>query len=205
MEEIRAIAKRTYCALVHYPVRDRTGQIMTSAITNIDVHDIARSARTYGLAGYFVVTPITAQRQIVQAILDHWQKGAGARRIPERKEALERCWPAASIEEVVQVIEVTHGLPPLQVATEARPFARETCSPEALLRLLASTERPSLILFGTAHGLHASVLKSAEFLLEPICGIDGYNHLSVRAAAAIVFDRLFGRWAEAALPKAHSG
>jgi tRNA (guanine37-N1)-methyltransferase len=37
-----------------------------------------------------------------------------------------------------------------------------------------------------------SVIESADVLLEPIHGVAGYNHLSVRAAAAIVFDRLFG-------------
>lgn len=40
-----------YCALVHHPVRDRGGNAVTTAVTNLDVHDIARTARTYGLRG----------------------------------------------------------------------------------------------------------------------------------------------------------
>ena len=47
-----------YCALVHHPVKDRAGQTVTTAVTNLDVHDIARSARTFGLRRYYVVTPI---------------------------------------------------------------------------------------------------------------------------------------------------
>ena len=38
--------------------RRQEGQSVATAITNLDVHDIARSSRTYGLGGYFVVTPI---------------------------------------------------------------------------------------------------------------------------------------------------
>ena len=69
-----------------------------------------------------------------------------------------------------------------------------TAEPEAAARAhLASPGRPALILFGTAHGLHASVIERAELVIEPIQGVGAYNHLSVRAAAAITFDRLFSR------------
>ena len=68
---------RVYCALVHHPVRDRAGQTVTTAVTNLDVHDIARSARTFGLRRYYVVTPIEAQHVLVQRIIDHWTHGAG--------------------------------------------------------------------------------------------------------------------------------
>ena len=36
-----------FVALIHYPVLNRNGQIVTSAITSLDLHDIARSARTF--------------------------------------------------------------------------------------------------------------------------------------------------------------
>ena len=77
-----------YCALVHHPIRDRQGETITTAVTNLDVHDIARTARTYDLAGYFVVTPLEAQHRLVERILGHWIEGAGAKRVPERTEAL---------------------------------------------------------------------------------------------------------------------
>ncbi|HBQ11088.1 MAG TPA: hypothetical protein DEF51_07890, partial [Myxococcales bacterium] len=66
-----------YLALVHHPVVDRAGDVITTAVTNLDVHDIARSARTYDLAGYYVVTPIEAQHRLVDRILGHWRDGAG--------------------------------------------------------------------------------------------------------------------------------
>lgn len=182
-----------YAALVHYPVRSREGGMITSAITNVDVHDIARSSRTYGLAGYFVVSPIAAQRVLVDRILEHWKTGAGARRVPERSNALSRCHPIASIDDALASIEKDAGAPAQIVVTEARPeLAMRAVSFASMRERLKGETRPSLILFGTAHGLHPDVLARADFVLEPIEGAADYNHLSVRAAAAITFDRLFG-------------
>ncbi len=183
-----------YAALIHHPVRSRDGAMITSAITNVDVHDIARSCRTYGLRGYFVVSPIAAQRLLVDRILDHWRTGAGARRVPERSDALARCRPVESIEAALAAIEVEAGAPPEVVVTEARPeLAARAVSFASMRERLASASRPALILFGTAHGLHPDVLARADRVLEPIEGSADYNHLSVRAAAAITFDRLFRR------------
>ena len=36
-------------ALVHYPIVDRRGDVVNTAVTNLDLHDIARTARTYGV------------------------------------------------------------------------------------------------------------------------------------------------------------
>jgi hypothetical protein len=181
-----------YCALVHHPVRDRGGETITSAITNIDVHDIARSARTYGLSGYFVVSPIAAQRLVVDRILEHWKTGAGSRRTPERSEALGRVHPVRSVEEAEAEIERVHGVRPTLLATEARPeLAARVVSFDAERGRLSAASTPTMILFGTAHGIHPSLLDRVERVLEPIWGPTDYNHLSVRAAAAITFDRLF--------------
>ncbi|MEY4575474.1 MAG: hypothetical protein RL701_177 [Pseudomonadota bacterium] len=185
-----------YCALVHYPVRDREGQLATASITNIDVHDIARSAQTFGLAGMFVVSPIDAQRALVVRILEHWRIGAGKRRMPHRSEALSVCQPAESIASVREQITTTHGRAPRVVATAARSDAsfrvQRFAEVRAELEANVAQDQPWLILFGTGHGLIDDVLLSADVLLEPISGTADYNHLSVRAAAAIVFDRLFG-------------
>ena len=59
--------RRLAIALVHHPVLDGQGAIVTTAVTNLDVHDLARSARTYGCSDYFVVHPIAAQRELVDA------------------------------------------------------------------------------------------------------------------------------------------
>jgi hypothetical protein len=60
---------------------------------------------------------------------------------------------------------------------------------------LESAGSPVLIAFGTGWGLAAELCTRAAFRLSPIrsAGPDGYNHLSVRAAAAIIFDRLLAR------------
>ena len=81
-------AARTYVALLHHPVYDRTGAMVTTAVTNLDLHDIARSSRTYGLAGYFVVTPLTSQQELARRIMEHWRTGHGAVYNPRRREAL---------------------------------------------------------------------------------------------------------------------
>lgn len=182
-----------YCALVHHPVRDRQGETVTAAVTNIDVHDIARSAHTFGLQGMFIVSPITAQRALVGNILEHWRNGAGKRRMPHRSEALAIAREVGSIDEAVAWITEHEGSAPQLMATAARSDIGHapTAFAEAARRL-AGDARPWLLLFGTAHGLSDVVLERADLLLEPILGVAGYNHLSVRAAAAIIFDRLLG-------------
>ena len=57
---------------------------------------------------------------------------------------------------------------------------------------MASTTRSSMILFGTGWGLAPAVLDQADVFLAPLKGAhpEGYNHLSVRAACAIILDRL---------------
>jgi hypothetical protein len=181
-----------YVALVHHPVRDKTGEIVTTAITNFDVHDIARSARTYDLAGYFVITPIEAQHVLLGRILAHWGKdGAGTKRVPPRAEALSIVEPARSIEEVVATLRDRHGQPPRVVATAARSTGITLRSFADEAHAIASTDAPTLLLFGTGHGLTEAVLEGADALLLPVRP-GGYNHLSVRAAVAIILDRLFG-------------
>jgi hypothetical protein len=49
---------------------------------------------------------------------------------------------------------------------------------------------PNLLVLGTGYGLADEMLERCDLLLEPIQGDDEYNHLSVRAAAAIILDRL---------------
>ena len=77
-------------ALVHHPVLDGQGAVVTTAVTNLDVHDLSRSAKTYGCSDYFVTHPIAAQRELVTRILHHWTEGSRRpRRIPDRREALQ--------------------------------------------------------------------------------------------------------------------
>ncbi len=181
-----------YVGLVHYPVRDREGNVVTTAVTNLDVHDISRSSRSFGLAGYFVITPIEAQRALVDKILEHWVEGSGKRRVPERGVALSICRHIDSIESAVRAIEEKHGQPPRIVVTAARLPGGLSATPIAEAQaLLSKDSRPWLLLFGTGHGLVQEVLEKADLALPPIRP-GSYNHLSVRAACAIILDRLFG-------------
>lgn len=186
-------APGVHCALVHHPVRDRDGHVVTSAITNVDVHDLARSARTYQLSGYWVVSPIAAQRLLVDRILDHWRNGAGARRVPERTRALAICSPVESVDAAIAAISDREGASPELWVTAAKAPPGKTLTSWAEGReRLASRARPVLILFGTAHGLHGALMERADVVLAPIEPGSDFNHLSVRAAAAITFDRLRG-------------
>jgi hypothetical protein len=50
-----------------------------------------------------------------------------------------------------------------------------------------------MILLGTGFGLAPAVREQTDLALEAIRGSGDYNHLSVRAAASIILDRLHGR------------
>jgi len=176
--------------LVHHPVVDRQGEEVTTSVTNLDVHDIARSARTYGLRGYFVVNPIAAQHPVVQRIVDHWCAGAGTRRFPERGEAIALVELCLSIDDAIAAIEAKEGAAPRLVVTSAKAGPNRTSYADEARRITTSA-RPTLLLFGTGHGLSDRVLQRADAFLEPIAGPTNFNHLSVRAAVAITLDRLF--------------
>lgn len=191
LDRARRVVNRRAIALVHYPVLDGQGEIVTTAVTNLDVHDLARSAKTFGCTDYFITHPIEAQRALVERIRAHWLEGSSGRRIPDRRAALQVLRIASSIDEV---LETLGGRKEVDVwATTART-ARPTLSFEAARsRLLQSGDRSLLIVFGTGWGLAPKVIESADVLLEPIRAKTGdYNHLSVRSACAIALDRLFG-------------
>jgi tRNA (guanine37-N1)-methyltransferase len=187
-----SMAARTHLALVHHPVVDRTGAVITTALTNFDIHDLARSSLTYGLAGYHIVTPVTSQRDKALHIARLWIDDAQGE---HRARALQLVRTAASIEAVVAAITTEHGLAPLVVATSARAgslpgIARSSA---AELRAEAATSAaPVLILLGTGWGLAESLVPSVSRMLAPIEGAAAWNHLSVRSAGAVLLDRLFG-------------
>jgi hypothetical protein len=185
------MTRRLAIALVHHPVLDAKNAIVTTAITNLDVHDLARSARTYGVTDYFIVHPITAQRELVARILDHWRDGPGGKRIPDRKLALELVRPVATLNEAYEALG---GRQDVEVwVTAARSLASPVPLSQARERLDAGG-KPVLLVFGTGWGLAPEVVDGADALLEPVKAREatGYNHLSVRAACAIILDRLRG-------------
>lgn len=179
-----------HIALIHHPVLNKRGEVIGSAVTNLDIHDIARTARTYGVAGYYITTPYQDQQQLVRELLDHWQTGYGASYNPARKEALDIVHLAGSLQEVITIITGQYGRRPLVVATSAL-LRDDNLGYDELSQKISEGE-PILLLFGTAHGLAPKLLQITDATLVPIKGGTTYNHLSVRSAASIIIDRLMG-------------
>lgn len=163
----------------------------TTAVTTLDLHDLARLARTYGLGGVYAVTPIEAQRTLAQRLVSHWTEGRGRELNPFRGQALSGLRLVSSMEEAAAGLGRERGEAPVLVATSAREGGNRWSFAEAR-RYLAEGEAPVLLLFGTGWGLAPEVLRGCEGVLEPLRGAGEYNHLSVRSAASIVVDRLFG-------------
>lgn len=184
--------RNLYCALVHYPVLDRDGGTVAVSLTNLDVHDIARSSRTYGLSGCYMVTPLEDQRELLAGIVAHWTDGPGKRSNPDRDRALSLVSGCASVEEAVRAITAHTGERPLIVGTTARTPRADVPVMGFAALARALRERPVLLLFGTGHGL-SSVLDCDAFA-PPLRWHSGYNHLSVRSAVAIMLDRILGDW-----------
>ena len=182
-----------YIALVHYPVLDKAGNVVTTAVTNLDVHDFSRLARSYALAGFFLVTPITAQQELAEHLLAHWRLGPGKTRVPERADALQLCTVVSSVADMQTHLASKHQLAPYVIATGARPRdTSKACNYAEAAQAITQRERPTLILYGTGHGLAESLFELSDAILTPLRAKNDYNHLSVRTAAAISLDRLFG-------------
>lgn len=181
-----------YVALLHHPVVNREGRIVTSSVTNLDIHDIARSARTYEVAGYFVAHPTPGLRALCERVAWHWQDGHGAETNPSRREAMALVHVVPDLDHALTAIERETGEVPVRVATSARDQGRPTLGCCELRARLESSSTPHLILLGTGYGLAREVIDEADLLLAPITGPGSYNHLAVRAAAAILLDRLRG-------------
>lgn len=178
-------------ALLHYPVYDKNRQVVSTAVTNLDIHDIARSARTFGLLRYYLVTPVPGQQELAGRIVRHWQDGWGATYNPKRKAALDLIEIASTLDDVLTDLKERFGRPARLVTTGARLHPRSITFSD-LRQRVADRGQPYLLLFGTGWGLVEEVFERADLVLEPIQGAGDYNHLSVRSATAIIMDRLFG-------------
>lgn len=187
---------KTVVVLLHHPVTNRKGELITTSITNMDIHDISRSCRTYEIDHYFLVSPLDEQREFVGTILGHWNRGSQLEWHPDRAEAFSRVAVLPSFEAVKnELSQLYPGLQQEVAMPDARPLPdqktyneiRETWAVEAQMGV-------KIIVLGTGWGVAPSFFEEVHTFLGPIygpLGAEGYNHLSVRAAAAIVLDRLF--------------
>ena len=180
--------RNLHIALVHGPVLNKFGHTVTVSLTNLDLHDIARISRTYGLAGVTVVTPLRDQQALARTLLGHWTHGAGGRGNPDRAEALGSVRIAASLAEAVAGVKEFSGQDPWVLATSARPDG--AVSPARVREALA--DKPVLMVLGTGSGLAPEAVALTQGRIAPVRPYGAYNHLSVRSAAAILTDRIFG-------------
>ena len=182
-----------YAALLHHPVYDKNHQVVTTAVTNMDIHDICRAGKTYGIDGFYVVTPVKPLQKLALKIIDHWEFGYGSQYNVTRKDALALARISNNLDDTIIDIEKETGQKPSIVVTSARDTGTKRTSFVTLRDVLQSGTRPILIIFGTGWGLTESIISRADYVLEAVEGVSDYNHLSVRSAAAIILDRLLGR------------
>lgn len=186
----------SFC-LVHYPVSLGPKKIGASSLTNLDIHDIARISRSYAMGSFYPVTPLRDQLRVLEEILRHWTRGPGGTGNADRAQALGLVQPATSLEEAVAHMTAQHGTRPRLVASSAVWPAKGKASQPGRMPMTPRDVRrwcdqgPVMLCLGTAQGLAPEVLEQCEGTLRPVRFL-GYNHLSVRSAAAILADRILG-------------
>ena len=180
---------KLYIALLHYPVINKEGKVVATAIANMDIHDIARLAKTYGVEAFYVINPIEPQRRLASRIVSHWREGYGAVYNPFRKSAFEKVEIRSDLTEVIAEIRALNQCEPQVIVTGAN-FQGELLTCRKLKESIKSNYLPYLLIFGTGSGIAEEIVNQADHRLEPIRGKDGYNHLAVRSAVAVILDRI---------------
>lgn len=187
---VRRTGRAISFCLCHYPVfldQKRTG---TSSLTNLDIHDIARISFTYGMGPFYALTPLADQLELLRGILRHWLRPGAPKENSDRSQALKLVRPVQSYGEVEKDATAYYGEKPVWVLTSARWPRRITpLAPRDILDL--SAKKPVIICLGTARGLDAENMDVEFVPMRPI-RFTSENHLSVRAAAAILADRILG-------------
>jgi len=178
---------RIYVGLVHYPVYNKQQEVITTSITNLDIHDIARTCRTYQVKNYFVINPLSTQKELMQRIMKFWRSAIAGKYNPDRVSALSIINYQPSIETAQEYIKNQEGIDPIIVTTTA--LRRQNQIDFREFKQL-DLSKPVLILFGTGNGLVEQLHRQADHILAPVRADSSYNHLSVRSAVAIVLDRL---------------
>ncbi len=178
-------------ALVHYPVEGKSGNEMTSSVTTLDVHDLARIGKTFGAKIVYIVTPVEDQQRLVERIRMHWATEERLQQMDARRSAaLDTIKVVSSVDEI---IEGTKGKTIKLLATSATEM-ENAVSPAEWRKIAAQNPDDEwIVLFGTAYGLGKSLVARADSRLLPIAGASEFNHLPVRGASAIILHSLIGR------------
>jgi hypothetical protein len=178
-----------YIGIVHYPIKNKTGEVIATAVTNFDIHDIARLSRTFGFKKNFIITPIKEQQALVNRIVDHWKGDYGKKRNNKRSMAIELVNVADSIDMTIEKISQDTKKKVKIVATSARSFDKAISIEDFTKNV--SNEFAYLLLFGTGWGLTDDTCNRVDYMIKPLIYNTDYNHLSVRSAVSIIMDRLY--------------
>lgn len=178
-----------FLGLVHYPIRNKLDDIITTTVTNLDLHDISRAGKTYDINKYFVINPIESQQALVRRMQKYWTSEYGAEYNPNRNEAFSVLEISDSLDQSIERIREMTGKAPIVIATDARPYPN-TISYINMREKMYNSDRPIYIIFGTGWGMTPETMNRCDYILEPIWGRGDFNHLSVRSAASIILDRL---------------
>ncbi len=206
--KIAVRAMKIAVGLVHYPILDRHKKIVATNVTNLDVHDIARASRVFGISRYYIIHPMADQRTFVARMLDHWRVGDGSQFNPMRKTALTMVDTQESLDAAIDDWNRREGRTdrPLIVSTHARALEgvpmisfrdmRAKIEASRAKQAEKGAEDRMFLIFGTGFGLTEEFMRGCDLLLEPVQGAppDDYRHLSVRSAVSIILDRLCGAW-----------
>ncbi|MFW5864305.1 MAG: RNA methyltransferase [bacterium] len=176
-------------ALVHFPVYNKRGRVVATSLTNLDIHDIARAARTFDAKPYFIVHAVPEMQDFAQEVMAHWLEGEGGEYNVTRKEALSMIQLAPDLDTVDRTLTKLWGRPPKFCVTSARKFPFGVTY-EEIRQKIDEDDEPICLLFGTGYGLVDEIMMEADYILEPVCGPTDWNHLSVRSAVSIILDRL---------------
>ncbi|MEZ4753634.1 MAG: RNA methyltransferase [Bdellovibrionota bacterium] len=58
---------------------------VTTSLTIVDIHDIARSSATFGINTFFIAHPAEALKKLAEIMTKHWREGFGSTYNPKRK------------------------------------------------------------------------------------------------------------------------
>ena len=179
-----------YVAIIHHPVLDKRGDIVATSLTNLELHDVARSCMTFGVELCYIVTPLRKQTWIAERLIEHWESGYGARYNPDRAQALKKIRIVGDIEQMMKEIRAAGN--PVCIGTSSKEGS-ETLSYDEMRAWVRKDDRPFILLFGTGWGLPPVVTERCDKMLMSIRGRGDYNHLSLRVAIGIVLDRILGK------------
>jgi hypothetical protein len=187
---------RVAVVLLHHPVTNRLGTLTTTAVTNMDIHDLSRTCRTYEVDHFYLVSPLQGQEGIVDRILAYWSGDQAREWHPDRAEALSRTRFLPDFDSVRNDLAARYPSLSVEVVMpDARPLGGQVGYAETRAEWSKEPSGIKVIVLGTGWGVASTFHPEVNRFLAPIygpLGRDGYNHLSVRAAGAVILDRLFG-------------